>query len=65
MTDKSKHEILQDAVEEIITACKNIKKDLQANEIKLIDLDILTLADKFFEVLQKQNSKVIVTGDGK
>ena len=64
MTDKSKHEILQDAVEEIITACKNIKKDLQANEIKLIDLDILNLSDMFFDELRKQNSKIIITGDG-
>ena len=64
MTDKSKNEIIQDAFEEIITACKNIKKDLQANEIKLIDLDILTLADMFFEELKVQNSKIIITGDG-
>lgn len=64
MTDKSKDEILQDAFEEIITACKNIKKDLQANEIKLIDLDILNLSDMFFDELRKQNSKIIITGDG-
>lgn len=65
MTEKTKEQILQDAFDEIEIACINIKDELQANEITLIDLEILRLADKFFEVLHKQNSKVIVTGDGK
>ena len=63
--EKTKEEILQDAFEEIEVACINIKDNLQANEVVLIDHDILSLADRFFAVLHKQNSKVIVTGDGK
>lgn len=62
---KTKEQILQEAFEEIEIACINIKDVLQASEVTLIDLEILSLADKFFEVLHKQNSKVIVTGDGK
>lgn len=62
---KTKEQILQEAFKEIKIACINIKDALQASEVTLIDLEILRLADKFFEVLHKQNSKIIVTGDGK
>ena len=62
---KTKEQIILDSKEEIEMACMNIFENLQANEVTLIDKDILELADNFFLVLQKQNSKVIVTGDGK
>ena len=65
MTEKTKNEIIQDAIEDIEKACINIKDNLQRYEIKLIDADILSLADTFFDILKSQNSKVIVTGDGK
>lgn len=65
MTDKTKLEILDDAVEELDKATTNIKDNLQANEIVLSYQDSLSLADKFFEMLQKKNSSVIVTGDSK
>lgn len=65
LTDKTKLEILDDAVEELDKATTNIKDNLQANEIVLSYQDSLSLADKFFEMLQKKNSSVIVTGDSK
>jgi len=65
MTEKTKEEILQDVFEEIENACMNIKKDLQANKIVLSYEDTRSLADKFFDVLRKHNSKVNITGDGK
>lgn len=65
MTEKTKLEILDDSLGEIDKATTKIKDDLQANEIVLIDEDILLLADKFFEVLKRKNSRIIVTGDGK
>ena len=46
-------------------ACVNIFETLQESEITLISDDILRLADRFYEVLDRQNNKVIVTGDGK
>jgi len=65
MTEKTKIEILDDALEEIDKATTNIKDNLKANKIVLIDNDILLLADKFFEILQKKNSRLTDTGDGK
>lgn len=66
MTEKkTKDQIIEDANQEIEMACVNIFENLQENEITLISEDILRLADQFYKVLDSQNNKVIVTGDGK
>jgi len=62
---KTKDQIIEDANQEIEMACVNIFEALQENEVTLISEDILGLADQFFKVLDRQNNKVIVTGDGK
>jgi len=66
MTEKkTKDQIIEDANQEIEMACVNIFENLQENEITLISEDILRLADQFYKVLDSQNNRVIVTGDGK
>jgi len=62
---KTKDQIIEVANQEIEMACVNIFETLQENEVTLISEDILGLADQFFKVLDRQNNKVIVTGDGK
>ncbi len=62
---RTKDQIILDAHLEIEMACVNIFETLQESEITLISDDILRLADRFYEVLDRQNNKVIVTGDGK
>lgn len=66
MTEKkTKSEILEDVDQEQEMCCINIFETLQANEITLTDEEILRFADEFYRKLHIQNSKVIVTGDGK
>lgn len=66
MTEKkTKEEVLQDIDQEFEQCCINIFENLQANEITLTDAEILSFADEAYRKLHKQNSKVIVTGDGK
>ena len=62
---RTKDQLILDAHLQIEMACVNIFETLQENEITLISEDILRLADRFYEVLDRQNNKVIVTGDGK
>jgi len=62
---KTKDQIIVNAHLEIEMACVNIFETLQESEITFISEDILRLADRFYEVLDRQNNKVIVTGDGK
>lgn len=62
---RTKDQIILDAHLQIEMACVNIFETLQESEITLISDDILRLADRFYEVLDRQNNKVIVTGDGK
>jgi hypothetical protein len=62
---KSKKEILEDVDLEIEQCCINIFENLQANEITLTCEEILRSADEFYKKLDRQNNKVIVTGDGK
>jgi len=62
---KTKEEILQDIDQEIEQCCINIFQNLQANEITLKGFEILDSANEFHKKLDRQNNKVIVTGDGK
>lgn len=62
---KTKEEILQDIDQEQENCCINIFENLQANEITLTCEEILRFADEFYKKLDRQNNKVIVTGDGK
>ncbi len=63
---KTKNEIIDNALNyHLEQCCINIKDELQESEITLTDAEILTLADKFYIILHRQNAKVIVTGDGK
>jgi len=67
MTEKkTKEEVLREIDQAIEECCINIGFELlQENEIKLIDGEVLSLADEFYKKLDHQNNKVIVTGDGK
>jgi len=66
MTEKkTKEQILQDIDQYIEECCINIFENLQANEITLNGKEILDSADEFWRKLDRQNNKVIVTGDGK
>lgn len=62
---KTKEEILLDIDQQFEQCCINIFEILQANEITLSDAEILSFADETYRKLHIQNSKVIVTGDGK
>lgn len=62
---KTKEEILLDIDQELEQCCINIFENLQANEVLLLDAEILSFADEFYKKLDRQNNKVIVTGDGK
>ncbi len=66
MTEKkTKEEILHDIDQEFENCCINIFNNLQANEITLTGTEIWKLIDDFKLKLDRQNNKVIVTGDGK
>jgi len=66
MTEKkTKAEILEDIDQAMEMCCVDIFENLQANEIVLDGSEILNSADEFFKKLDRQNNKVIVTGDGK
>jgi len=66
MTEKkTKEQVLLDIDQEFENCCINIFEILQANEITLTDAEILSFADETYRKLHIQNSKVIVTGDGK
>ncbi len=66
MTEKkTKEEILMDIDVAIEECCIEIFKNLQENEITLKGGEILQSADEFYKKLDRQNNKVIVTGDGK
>jgi len=67
MTEKkTKEEVLREIDQVLEECCINIGFELlQENEIKLIDGEVLSLADEFYKKLDRQNNKVIVTGDGK
>lgn len=62
---KTKEQILQDIDQNMEECCINIFENLQANEITLDGEEILRSADEFYKKLDRQNNKVIVTGDGK
>ena len=62
---KTKEEIKQDIDQEMEACCINIFENLQANEMTLDGSEVLNCADEFFKKLDRQNNKVIVTGDGK
>jgi len=62
---KTKKEILEDIDLEMEQCCNFIFERLQANEITLTCEEILQSADEFYKKLDRQNNKVIVTGDGK
>lgn len=66
MTEKkTKEEVLIEIDQASEECCIRIFEFLQENEIKLKDGDILSFADEFYKKLDRQNNKVIVTGDGK
>lgn len=62
---KTKEEILEEIDQATEMCCVDIFENLQANEITLTGEEILHSADEFFKKLDRQNNKVIVTGDGK
>lgn len=62
---KTKEQILEDIKQDLENCCITIFENLQANEITLLDSEILSFADEFYKVLDRQNNKVIVTGDGR
>jgi len=62
---KTKDEINEDIKQELENCCINIFENLQANEIVLDGSEVLSFADEFYKILDRQNNKVIVTGDGK
>jgi len=63
--EKTKEQILEEIDQEFEQCCINIFEKLQANETTLTDQEILSFADETYRKLHIQNSKVIVTGDGK
>ncbi len=62
---KTKVEILNDIDQDLEQCCINIHDNLQANEETLTGTEVWKITDEFFIKLNRQNEKVIVTGDGK
>lgn len=62
---KTREQLLYDIDQEFEQCCINVFDLLQKNESTLTDAEILSFADESYRKLHIQNSKVIVTGDGK